>query len=195
MAHKIDFYDIQDLQKVTPSSFVTPFMPKSMCTKSPNSIFFEDSGKIFSLDCARSPPRLEWFLGIPCFDVLKMVCVTQAGTQLLVAVVRRDAAAQVRAFDTSTLKMKWKLSSKVAGIENRFHPRDVTADKTGHVYVQDAEEAVHKFSFEGDFVGTVLRSGQQGIGDIRKITWSSEPPALVVVHRDGEHYRISVVKI
>ena len=57
-------------------------------------------------------------------------------------------------------------------MENEMEAWGVTADGCGHLYVSDwANECIQMFTIDGDYLGPVLKKGEQGLGTPGRILW------------------------
>ena len=63
--------------------------------------------------------------------------------------------------------------------------RGIAADEQGHLYVCDADnKCVQMFSLNGDYLGSVLRYGEQNLGIPNRICWCHKMSSLVVAHQE-----------
>ena len=80
--------------------------------------------------------------------------------------------------------------------EKHLDARGITADKHGRLFVGDEEnKCIHIFSIDGKFITTLLREGEQGLGELYHICWSEQLSGLIVAHRKDNKTWISLVKI
>ena len=115
------------------------------------------------------------------------------GKSLLVVACSDDG---VKAYNMDTKELVWSIIGEMPLSEKPLKALGITADKHGRLFVRDEEnKCIHIFSIDGKFVTTLLREGEQGLGELNNICWSKELSGLIVVHRKDDKTWISLVKI
>ena len=75
-----------------------------------------------------------------------------------------------------------------------IRPKGVTTDGQGHVFVTDENnKCIQIFSAGGKYVGVLLKEGQQGLGEPRRVRWNDATSSLVVAHKKDRNIFISVI--
>ena len=102
----------------------------------------------------------------------------------------------VKAFNMDTKEIAWSIRGWIPLSKKHLDARGITADKHNRLFVGDEEnKCIHIFSIDGKFVTTLLREGEQGLGELNNICWSEELSGLIVVHRKDDNTWISLIKL
>ena len=99
-----------------------------------------------------------------------------------------------KAYDMNTKKLEWSVSGKINSLENALDVSKITSDENRSIFVC-WNSCVLVFSFSGEYVSTLVRKGDQGVGEPMQIVWNKVLSSLIVAHRkdDGKMW-VSVVK-
>ena len=178
--------------------------PGIMCSSSNSSLWYEAYTPncddfapydLHRLDCSSSPcdsgtcsRRLSRHK-----IVYDMCCAELEGNPILLTV---GGYIGVTAYSTSTTDYLWSLRGEIPFSLKDLFAYCITTDENGRLFVLDARnKCIHIFSVYGKYVTTLLRKGEQGIGEPRKIRWSEGLSGLIVVHGKDKYTRISLIKI
>ena len=205
---KIEFREINDLDKVASSYYVRQCRPGRICTSSASSsssdmLLFVDHKQhpreAKWLDCSKSPPEPAEDAGsvhVQHDIVWDLCCCTfmkNSNQRLLITTGGFDG---VNAHNTGTDKLEWSVKGGLSGVGDEMTAEGVTSDGHGHLFVSDENnKCVHVFSISGDHVGTVLHEGEQGLGRPRLIHWCDSSFSLIVAHIIDEQYCLSQVEV
>ena len=101
-----------------------------------------------------------------------------------------------KAYDVKKKQLKWCVSGKLDGLENALHVTRITSDGQESIFVCDqGNSCVIVFSFSGEYISTLVKAGEQGVGEPNEILWLKAVSLLIVAHRkDDEEMWVSVVK-
>ena len=125
--------------------------------------------------------------------VYDICCAELKGSPLLVTV---KGYIGVTAYNTNTEEEVWSIRNQIPFSQDNIFARGITADQHGRLFVlDDKNKSIHVFSVNGKYVTTLLRKGEQGIGEMRKIRWSEGLSGLIVVHSNSGNTQISIIKI
>ena len=174
---------------------VAPHRPWEICTSSNSSLWYESShgvSEFHQLDCSSFPCLTsDKVLNTDC--VYGMCCAEFDGKSLLVMACYDDS---VKAYNTDTREMVWSIIGEMPLSEKPLVARAITSDKHGRLFVCDkGNKCIHIFSTDGKYVTTLLREGEQGLGELYHICWSEQLSGLIVVHSKDNKIWISLVKI
>ena len=215
---KIEFREIDSLNKVASSYYVRQCRPGRICTSSLSSSLSSSSASSISssssknmllfvdhkkhpreakwLDCGKSPPEPAEDAGsihVQHAIVWDLCCTENAKQRLLITTGGFDG---INAHNTGTDKLEWSVKGELSGVEDEITAEGVTSDGRGHLFVSDENnKCVHVFSTSGDHVGIVLREGEQGLGRPRLIHWCESSSNLIVAHIIDEQYCISQIEV
>ena len=200
---KIDFYNLRDLQEPKFSHSVAPHYPGLLATaaSSPGILIFSDQqgkvGDVGWLDFCNYPPKLanmnhiadsKESLDMVLYDMIS--CVTLIGEQLI---IKSFGSGGICASVAITGKTKWEVKGRLPGMDKWMTARGIDTDRLGHLLVCDtANQCVQMFNFGGEYVRSVLRSGEQDLGTPFRIRWYRDISSAIVLHRRNERYYISV---
>ena len=192
----MEFRDAKDFSKVLYDHSTAPFIPYEMCVVSASKLCFEDYSKspsvIRQLDCRFTPTNSSEVLIVPDETIYDMYFTTPGGHILLVACGIKG----FKAYDIKKKQLEWSGSGKLNGLENALDVSSVTSDGQESIFVCDkGNSCVLVFSFSGEYISTLVKAGEQGVGEPTFIRWSNTLSSLFVAHRkDDEEMWVSVVK-
>ena len=201
---KIEFRDANNLHKVVHSYSVAPHQPWTLCycttRSSPSVLMYEDTSKnpsaIRALDCSTSPPKPSTTVVHTQQYFLRDMCCVENGEKHLL--VTSSYTNRLDAFNTETDELEWSVNGNVTEEDKEIHPSGVTAGGNGHLFVCDNNnKCVQMFSADGVHVKTLLRQGQQAIGEPLCIRWCDDDDSsvLVVSHAKKKYNHISVALV
>ena len=99
-------------------------------------------------------------------------------------------------YNTNAGEREWSVQGEIPFSEINLDAKHITTDARGHLFVHDEEnKCIHIFSLNGKYVMTLLREGEQNLGELHTICWSQELSGLIVAHRKDNKSWISLIKI
>ena len=146
------------------------------------------------LECSSLPlPNREFVIKLDRrFDVRDMHYVQLRWKSVIVLAC---GIGGVRAYSVASKSLEWSVNGTLPEVDKVLDIRKVTADENCHVFVLDCNnKSVHMFSVGGKYITTLLRKGEQGLGELNDIRWSEGLSGLIVLHRKDGHTSISLVK-
>ena len=127
-----------------------------------------------------------------CFGVRDMCYVQQQRKSFLVLAC---GVGGVRVYNTSSKHLEWSVNGMLHGMDKVLHVMSITADEDGHVFVLDLNnKCIHMFTVNGKYITTLLREGEQGLGQKGVVRWSEGLSALIVLHQKDAGTWVSLVK-
>ena len=146
------------------------------------------------LDCSSLPlPNTDVVIILDkCFCVEDMCYVQQQRRSLLVLAC---GIGGVRVYNTSSRRLEWSVNGMLPGMDKVLDVMRITADEDGHVFVLDFNNnCIHMFTVNGKYITTLLREGEEGLGQMKVIRWSEGLSALIVLHQKDAGTWVSLVK-
>ena len=97
----------------------------------------------------------------------------------------------IHACNVNTNSLEWK--REIDGMEKA----GVASDGHGRLFVFDGDNGcIHMLSVsDGQYMGCLIKQGDQGLGAPFFGVWSEEMSSLIVAHRKGNKRFISVIKV
>ena len=146
---RIEFRNVDSLDKVILKHSVTPHKPNYLCTIPPSTLLFEDvSSKprtIKKLDCSLSPSNPTPFIRTELNEIWDINFIEQDKKQFIFIT---DGYNGLFVYNGHTRELEWR-------IEGNFFT-GITADKWGHLFqVDDLNKAVKMYTVEGTYLGDV----------------------------------------
>ena len=196
----IEFCDINNLRTALPSYSVAPDYPGRLCTSPPGTLVYTDCKPnkqvVRWLDFSSYPPtptdkrtKIQTRVARDCF-VQDTCFITHEGKQLLITTHNRGG---VHAYLAGTDDLEWCVRGRQPGMDSVINAGGVTANGGGQLLVCDINNAcIQMLSMNGAFLGTVLRSGDQRLGNPLRIRWCSKTETLVIAHEKQGLCSISI---
>ena len=102
----------------------------------------------------------------------------------------------VEAYNITTEELVWDVIRSIPLNEKPIFARSIDTDNHGRLFVlNEQNKCIHIFSVVGKFITTLLRKGERGVGELRKIRWSESLSGPIVVHGKGRNTKINLIKI
>ena len=122
-----------------------------------------------------------------------MCCVELEGKSLLVTALGIEG---VKAYSTRKPDLVWSAPGRFTEMEEALDAQSITVDRNDHLFVCDAgNHCIHTFTMDDKYLSTMIKEGQQGLGELRRIRWSEDLSGLIVTHRKDNDTWISLIKI
>ena len=199
---KIDFYSMGNKKYVPKFSHsLAPHHPGLLETraKPPKLFVYQDQGTrgFKGLHCSTYPPKGANINCIPCskefigFELQDMIsCGTLRGDDLIIASL---GSGGICGSHKTSGKIRWRLKGRLPGMQNLMTARGIDTDGRGHLFVCDtANQCIQMFSLNGDYLGVLLRSGEQDLGTPFRIRWCRQTSSAVVLHHRNNRCCMSV---
>ena len=121
------------------------------------------------------------------------MCIAELENETLLITIPCDASELMQAFSSVTGELKWSVEKKIPS--GTFESSGVAGDGNGRLYVADVtNEGIQMFSAsDGQYLGCLLKQGDQGLGNPRRLRWSEATSSLVVGHHDNTTWSISII--
>ena len=183
------------MKKIVHHYPVSSHRPGKMCTAGPSTLLYcdwSDPLVIRWLDCSSSTPQPVAELVTQQGSIYKMCCIEDEGKSWVVII---DILA-IRCYNRDSGELVWKVEGKLPGMGEQMCPGDITTDRLGHLFVADFRNncnCIHKFSLTGEYLGVLVKEGEQGLGEPRCVRWNDATSSLVIAHKKDGGYYISVV--
>ena len=103
----------------------------------------------------------------------------------------------VQVYNLKTKQMEWSVEGRLPGMKKFLKAQGLTADDQGHLFVcDDNNKCVQMFNVvDGRYLGTLIKSGKQGLGGPIRIRWCSRISSFVIIHWKNGKCWISVCKV
>ena len=100
----------------------------------------------------------------------------------------------IYAYNTKTNNLEWSVEGRLPGLNKIIKAPGLSADENGHLFVyDDNNKCVQMFNVaDGRYLGTLIESEKQGLGDPVRIVWCSRMSSLVVIHLKNNFSFIAV---
>ena len=115
------------------------------------------------------------------------MCVVESENEKLLIVKSYEANELIYAFNSTTGQRKWRVPKKIPS--GTFQSVGVAGDGSGRLFVADyTNSCIQMFSAsDGQYLGSLLKQGDQGLGYPCTLRWSEATLSLVVGHHDGKN--------
>ena len=193
---------------------VAPYRPGIICSASPTTLLFEAyKGDNLAITGPQDPPREVRWLDLsttppqyledktmaltPGGSIFDM-CFVKSGTKHLLVTIQYTITKKIKksriyTYDTDKKTVVWSIGRKLRGMRKAMDPESVTADGRGHLFVADNNNGcIHEFTPDGDYVGVVLKAGEQDLGKPKIVRWWEDSSSLIVAHEKDTQYKIGV---
>ena len=96
-------------------------------------------------------------------------CVELESKPLLVTASGTEG---VKAYNTRKPDLEWSVVGRLTEMEEAVDAQSITVDKKGRLFVCDiGNHCIHTFTMNGKYLSTMIKEGQQGLGELRRIRW------------------------
>ena len=204
----IEFRDTNDLAQILYAHSVAPHKPGRLCTVGSSFLLYEDQSKmprnIHWLDCNEAKPKLlkERSFTIPPSYLYDIIAVRIGPDEMIIGI---GCDSGIHCYSTTTKSLKWEVAGQMPGILpgiplGTIYATGVTTDGCGHLFVSDygwdGNNCIHMFSVsDGQYLGCLIKEGEQGVGYPRKISWHSASHSLAVAHGVGYSWSLSMINM
>ena len=119
-------------------------------------------------------------------------CVSQKGCHLIVKSFGDNGIA---AFDLVTGNKRWEVRGMLAGMQKPMTAHGIDTDGQGHLFVCDtANQCIQMFSFNGEYLGVLLKSRDLCLGTPLRICWCRDTYSAVVLYHKNSHCYIAAFR-
>ena len=153
--------------------------------------------KIHWLDCNEGKPKLlkEKSFTTSQQTLWDMIGVRNGADELIIGI----SPADIHCYSTATKSLKWRVSGSLPGMQKSLHAAGLTSDGHGHLFVSDGwygNRCIQMFSVsDGQYLGCLIKQGEQGLECPNRICWHSESHSLVVAHYGNFFWSLSMLNI
>ena len=196
---KLEFRDPRNLETIICTYSVAPHQPCTLCVAPPSTLLYVDHqlggpSKIYSLDCSRATPTLCQSIGPYDHSIYFMAYIKYINENLLAIDV--DKGMQIFQLDTGLVKWGRK-DFKLPGQNENCELSYMAADKKGSLFVKHfSNRCIQMFSAsDGQYLGCLIREGEQGLGELGQMCFSESTSQLVVSHRKDGKIHIAVLNV
>ena len=203
---RIDFYNIEDLRVPKFSHSVAPHRPGLLAIRdsSQRLLIYQDQGRgglgVGKLSCSSYPPkttnmknspRSSEFIDLKLQDMIS--CVTLPNDELI---IKSFGSNGICTSHITSGKIRWKAKGRLPGMQKSMIARGIDTDGRGHLFVCDiANQCIQIFSLDGDYLGVLLRYGEQDLGIPFRIRWCRVVSSAVILHHRNDGCFISVFSL
>ena len=179
---KIEFREVENLNKVKNSYSVVPHSPWEMCTSSssPSILLYQDKSqepyRVLWLDCSMLPPQPAREITTSYLEtyIWRMCCVND-----VVVISRCDDG--IFAYNARTGELKWREEGELEGMSEELMACGVATDGRGHLFVGDMNnKCIQMFSLDGRYMGA-LATGTS-LGEPWRVLWCENMSSLVILN-------------
>ena len=198
----IEFRDTNDLSRIIYTHSVAPHRPEHLCTVGSSFLLYEDESKnpcdIHWLDCNGSMPKLltEKSFTASLQVLWDMIGVRNSTDEQVVGI---QGISGIHCYSTATKSLKWSVEGKLPEMREALYPVGLATDGRGHLFISDGQQAnkcIQMFSVsDGQYLGCLIKKGEQGLGCPNGICWHSASHSLVVAHGVGGFWSLSMINI
>ena len=139
-AEKIEFRDVNNLQKIVLNFTTKPRQPAKLLSLSPTSLMYWDSSSssLVTVDCRSSPPCQRPLTGKLPKNKITDMCFVDGEDSKLIVVVFKDGSLCV--FSAISSELQWQAKQEMPHTRVAQQPLragGVTTDGRGHLFVSD----------------------------------------------------------
>ena len=154
--------------------------------------------KIHWLDCNENKPKLlkkKYFTALlPHLE--DMIAVRNGTDELIMAV---HIVSGIYCYNTSNKSLKWEVRANLPEMRKDLHAMGLTTDGLGYLFVSDGKfgnKCIQIFSVsDGQYLGCLIKEGEQGLGYPSRICWHSASHSLFVAHSAGPYWHLSMISM
>ena len=191
----IEFRDLNNLHKILHTHSVSP-EPGRLCQVSASVLLFVcgtlEQPEVHRLDCSTIPPKEDSIIIFPAaVNVYDMCFVSREMNNGRFIIVTPEGPKGIHAYNVDTNKLEWK--KEIEGMEKS----GIVSDSHGHLFVcDDDNRCIHMLSVsDGQHLGCLIKTGEQGLGIPLWAVWSEGMLSLIVAHTKDWKMFISVIKV
>ena len=146
------------------------------------------------LDCSEGKPKLLGITANTNVNGLLDMCVAESENEKVLIASSYDRNELIHAFNSTTGQLKWRKPKKIPS--GTFESSGVAGDSNGRIFVADyTNSCIQMFSAsDGQYLGRLLKNGDQGLEHPRRLRWSEATSSLVVGHHNGATSSISDIR-
>ena len=199
----IEFRNMKKLSQILYTHSVAPHKPGRLCTVGSSMLLYKDQSKelcdIHWLDCNEGKPKFlkEKFFTTSLLVLRDMIGVRNGSEELII--IGAGSLNGIHSYSTTTGGLKWRMKGKLPGMQNALDAEGVTTDGYGHLFVSDGilgNSCIHMFSVsDGQYLGCLIKEGEQGLGYPNMICWHLASHSLVVAHWKSGHGSLSMIDV
>ena len=188
----IEFRNIENPAEVILTHSLAPTQIRNLCTVSPSTLLYIDLSKtpceVNMLDCTGQKPRSLREQVVRVEHTGISVCYTESVGKAFLIIAGRDLCA----YDLVSGKMSWKIAQS-----NSMNAKGVTSDGCGHLFVcNDKNMSLEMYSVsKGKYLGCLIKNGEQGLGELWRVTWCNPKSSLIGAYDTGSKWSIAAIHL
>ena len=165
-------------------------------------LLYEDRSKnpfkIHWLDCNEAKPELlkEKSFATSLPYITDIIGVQNGVDELFIATSLKNG---IHCYSTATKSLKWRVVGKLPGMCKEMWAEGVATDGHGHLFVSDGwngNRCTQMFSVaDGQYLGCLIKEGEQGLGYPNGICWHSASHSLIVAHRKSAAWFLRMIDV
>ena len=197
----IEFRDTNNLSQILYTHSL-PHKPGLLCTVDSFTLLYQDrsekSCEIHWLDCYGAKPKLIKEKSFTTsLQYIRFMIAVQNGDDELIIVVNSTG---IQCYSTCTKNLKWSVEGKLPGMKKALYAVGLTSNpQRGHLFVSDGwdgNNCIHLFSVsDGQYLGCLIKEGEQGLGLPHRICWHSASHSLAVAHWKSGPGSLSMIDV
>ena len=188
-----------NLREVHLRRSVAPKIPCFLCPSPPNGLLY--------LDKSCEPNNIGWVTPTSSGLLLTtqtnfaylMCLVTFEDKELLVITCGQPRLTKggVQVYNLKTKQLEWRVEGRLTGMKKFLKAEGLTTNDQGHLFVcDDNNKCVQMLNVaDGRYLGTLIKNGEQGLGEPARIRWCSKISSFVIIHLKNDKWWISVYKV
>ena len=194
----IEFRDLNNLDKILYTHSVAPKKPGRLSQVSPSVLLYVCGNlvkpELHWLDCSVIPPkenRKKDNIFPAAISFWEMCFVSEETNRKRLIIISPEVPQGIHAYNVDTNSLEWK--KEIEGMGKAA----IVSDGHGHLFVCDWDNnCIHMVSVpDGQYLGCLMKSGDQGLGSSRWAAWSEETSSLIVIHTNDKKFFISVINV
>ena len=195
--HRLEFRDANRLGKVIFSHSTAGQEPGVICAASATTLLYLDLSEtphpVKCLDCRSKPlQNMQNITHLHHNSIVDICSFKPAEGKGYLLITGDDG---ITAVNLESGKYEWNKSGFLPGMKHVTDPWGVAADgNQNRIFVCDHNNScVQMFSTDGEYLGALLKEGEQGVGKPGWISWRLSSSSLIVAHSKNEQWQISDV--
>ena len=150
------------------------------------------------MDCSTGEPKVLQKVVATNFKEIWDILFAQKERLLLV--IAKPGSLGFHAYTEDSGALKWSVVGSLPGFEKKIWPLGVTVDEKGRLFVCDSvtgNNCIQMFRVvDGNYLGCLIKKGDEGLRDINRVLWCEETKLLIVVHGEvNRRSSISIIKL
>ena len=128
------------------------------------------------------------------WDITDMIGVQDGSDEL---VIIDHVLYGIHCYNTTSKSLKWSVKGNLPGMQSALFALGLATDGCGHLFVSDGYDGnrcIQMFSVaDGQYMGCLIKEGEQGLGSPDNICWHSASHSLAVAHWESAGWSLSMI--